>query len=566
VTDKAPPSNGKDRAATPPRAATARPAEKASTAGTSAAAKAQPPTAAKVIKPGLTKPAAATVPKPPATPRATTVGTAAKSNPTGSATPQPPRLAASSDKIARTPIARPANGKATTSPAAPVRPPAASSIPRAAAAKPTGRAVLGAGEPYPPLSEGLVDAAAAGKANKHLTPRSPRTALEPDTVALPPSRRSKRARHPFIVIGNAIITLFILVAVVAAFALVIGKQRFDAPGPLAEDKVVNIPRGSGIRDISDVLMREGVIDQSWVFLGGVLALKAREDLKAGEYQFKAHASLRDVVATIVDGRVVAHQLTIPEGLTSEQIVARLLDDDVLTGNIKEIPREGSLLPDTYNFNRGVTREQIIQRMQQAQQRVLKEVWDRHSPDLPMKTPEQLVVLASLVEKETGKPEERTRVAAVFVNRLKQKMRLQSDPTIIYGLVGGKGTLGRAIMKSEIEQPTPYNTYQIDGLPPGPIANPGRASLEAAANPARTRELYFAADGTGGHAFAETYEQHQKNVARLRAMEAGDQRDQAPAEAQPTQAAPAPTAAAPQQRRTPARHNQNTQNQNSQTAR
>ena len=173
---------------------------------------------------------------------------------------------------------------------------------------------------------------------------------------------------------------------------------------------------------------------------------------------------------------------------------------------------------------------MIQRMQQAQQRVVQEIWDRRSPDLPIKTPDQLVVLASLVEKETGKPEERTRVAAVFVNRLKQKMRLQSDPTIIYGLVGGKGTLGRPIMKSEIDQPTPYNTYLIDGLPPGPIANPGRASLEAAANPARTRELYFVADGTGGHAFAETYEQHQKNVARLRSIET-DQKDQAPLDAQ-----------------------------------
>ena len=218
-----------------------------------------------------------------------------------------------------------------------------------------------------------------------------------------------------------------------------------------------------------------------------------------------------------------------------------MDDDILTGKIKEIPREGTLLPDTYNFTRGMTREQIIQRMQQAQQRVLKEVWDRHSPDLPIKTPEQLVTLASLVEKETGKPEERTRVAAVFVNRLKQKMRLQSDPTIIYGLVGGKGTLGRPIMKSEIEQPTPYNTYEIDGLPPGPIANPGRASLEAAANPARTRELYFVADGTGGHVFSETYEQHQKNVARLRVMEAGDQKDQAPADAQPAASPPAAAA-------------------------
>ncbi|MGC1350439.1 MAG: endolytic transglycosylase MltG [Xanthobacteraceae bacterium] len=372
------------------------------------------------------------------------------------------------------------------------------------------------------------------------------------------SRRSKRARHPFVVIGNAIITLFVLLAIVAGAALVLGKQRFDAPGPLPEDRVVNIQRDSSIRDISDVLAREGVIDQPWVFIGGVLALKARQDLKAGEYQFKAHASLRDVVATIIEGRVVAHQLTVPEGLTSEQIVARLLDDDVLTGNIKEIPREGSLLPDTYNYNRGVTRELIIQRMQQAQQRLLKEVWDRHSPDLPIKTPEQLVVLASLVEKETGKPEERTRVAAVFVNRLKQKMRLQSDPTIIYGLVGGKGTLGRPIMKSEIDQPTPYNTYQIDGLPPGPIANPGRASLEAAANPARTRELYFVADGTGGHAFAETYEQHQKNVARLRTMESdqrSDQKDQAAEGQTPPmpQAVAAPPAPA---RRTPTRHNQN----------
>jgi UPF0755 protein len=157
-------------------------------------------------------------------------------------------------------------------------------------------------------------------------------------------------------------------------------------------------------------------------------------------------------------------------------------------------------------------------MQQDQRRVLQEVWERRSPDLPIRTPEQLVTLASIIEKETGKAEERTRVSAVFVNRLRQKMKLQSDPTIIYGLVGGRGSLGRPIMKNEIEQPTPYNTYVIDGLPPGPIANPGRASLEAAANPARTKELYFVADGTGGHAFADNIEQHQKNVARLRSLE------------------------------------------------
>lgn len=397
--------------------------------------------------------------------------------------------------------------------------------------------------------------APASSDGKLITPRSPRLALEPETVEAPP-RRSKTARHPLVIIGNAVITLFVLLAIGGGVGLFLGKQRFDAPGPLQQDRIVNIPHGVGIRDIADVLSHEGVIDQPWVFIGGVMVLKAREGLKAGEYQFKAHASIRDVVETIVDGNVVTHQISIPEGLTSEQIVARLMDDDILTGNIREIPREGSLLPDTYNFTRGTTREQMIQRMQSAQQRVLKEIWDHRSPDLPLKSPEQLVVLASLIEKETAKPDERTRVAAVFVNRLKQKMRLQSDPTIIYGLVGGKGTLGRPILRSEIDQPTPYNTYQIDGLPPGPITNPGRASLEAAANPARTRELYFVADGTGGHLFAETYEQHQKNVARLRSIES-DQKDQAPAEAATAAPAPvaapastaAPAAAAPAPRRT-----------------
>ena len=356
-----------------------------------------------------------------------------------------------------------------------------------------------------------------------------------------PTRRSRRARHPLVVAGNAVISLFLILAVAAGYLLYVGKQRFEAPGPLQEDRIVDIPHGSGIRDISDLLTREGVIDQRWVFIGGVLLLKAHEGLKAGEYQFKAHASLSNVVTTISEGKVVIHQISIPEGLTSEQIVARLMDDDVLTGNINEIPAEGSMLPNTYNFTRDMTRAQLIVHMQHAQQRLIKEVWDRRAPDLPLKTPEQLVILASLIEKETAKPEERTRIAAVFVNRLKQKMRLQSDPTIIYGLVGGKGTLGRPIMKSEIDQPTPYNTYQIDGLPPGPITNPGRASLEAAANPARTRDLYFVADGNGGHVFAETYEQHQKNVLRLRQLEAA-QKDQNPADAQPP--APAQAVAAP----------------------
>jgi len=315
--------------------------------------------------------------------------------------------------------------------------------------------------------------------------------------------------------------VLVVISIAVGAGLFIGKQRFEAPGPLPEDKVVNIPRGLGIRDIADLLQREGVINQPYVFMGGVIALKARGELKYGEYQFSKQSSVADVVETITEGKVVQHAFTVPEGLTSEQIVARLLENEVLTGQIKEIPREGTLLPETYRFTRGMTREQIIQRMQQAHRRVLQEVWERRIQDLPVKTPEQLVTLASIVEKETGKPDERTRVAAVFVNRLKTKMRLQSDPTIIYGLTGGKGSLGRPILRSEIEQATPYNTYVVDGLPPGPIANPGRASLEAAANPARTKELYFVADGSCGHVFSDNYAEHQKNVSRLRGIEHGN---------------------------------------------
>jgi len=351
-------------------------------------------------------------------------------------------------------------------------------------------------------------------------PRSPRAALEPERI-LSPQHRSKRVRHPLVIVGNAIFMVLIVISVAVGGALFVGKQRFDAPGPLAADKVVNIPRGLGIKEIADVLQREGVIDQPWVFMGGVIALKARGELKYGEYQFIKHASLTDVVDTIIENKVVQHSVTIAEGLTSEQIVARLLENTSLSGQIKEIPREGTLLPETYNFTLGMPRDQIIQRMQAAHKRVLAEVWEHRAQDIPIKSQEQLVTMASIVEKETGKPDERSRVASVFMNRLKSKMRLQSDPTIIYGLTGGKGALGRPILRSEIDQHTPYNTYVIDGLPPGPIANPGRASLEAAANPARTKDLYFVADGIGGHAFAENYDQHQKNVVKLRAIERGD---------------------------------------------
>jgi UPF0755 protein len=364
-----------------------------------------------------------------------------------------------------------------------------------------------------------------------------------------PDRPSRRARHPLVIIGNAIFTIILILGIAGGVAYSVGKSRIDAPGPLPQDKIVNIPRGLGLRDIADVLARENVIDQPWFFIGGVVVLKAREDLKYGEYNFKKNTSLREAIETIVEGKVIQHAVTIPEGLTSEQIIARLAEVDFLSGNIREVPKEGSLLPETYSFPRGTSREQAIQRMQQAHRRVLQEVWERRASDVAVATPEQLVTLASIVEKETGKPDERTRVAAVFSNRLKQKMRLQSDPTIIYGLVGGKGTLGRPIMKSEIEQATPYNTYVIPGLPPGPIANPGRSALEAVANPARTKELYFVADGTGGHAFAENLQQHQQNVSRLRQFEQQVRTNTAPAEtampfAQPAPVVPAPPTPAP----------------------
>src|ERR1700687_4601910 len=396
-----------------------------------------------------------------------------------------------------------------------------------------------------------------------ISPRSRRAALEPEQVP-PPPKRSERARNPFVVIGNAVITIVLFLMIGAGAAYVYGKQKIEAPGPLQEDKIVNIPARAGMTDIADILQREGVIDNNrWAFIGSVFALKARSELKTGEYSFQKTASLRDVVGTMVEGTVVQHAVTIPEGLTSEQIVARLSDNDIFAGSVREVPREGTLLPETYKFPRGTTRDQVIQRMQQTQKRVLAEIWERRNPDIPVKTPDQLVTLASIVEKETGKADERSRVAAVFVNRLRQRIKLQSDPTIIYGLVGGKGTLGRPIKRSEIQQPSPYNTYVVDGLPPGPSANPGRASLEAAANPARTRDLFFVADGTGGHAFPETYDQHQKNVAKLRTMEKTIQNDtvepvddaQPPAAAAPTDAAtgatPPPKPAAQKRPRTAA---------------
>ncbi|HEY9214101.1 MAG TPA: endolytic transglycosylase MltG [Ancylobacter sp.] len=351
------------------------------------------------------------------------------------------------------------------------------------------------------------------------TPAAPPTPPPvPNPPAKPDRRASKRANHPLVVAGSMVFTLLLVAILLGGGALWVGKARYDAPGPLAQDTAVVIPGESGLMDIADLLVAKGVIEDKWVFVAAALGTRSSGRLKAGEYEFDKAASPRQVLATLVSGKVLEYNVTIPEGLTSDQIVERLNEVAELSGAVRQVPREGSLMPDTYKITRGTSREDMLRRMARTQQVTLQEIWEKRDPTLPLKSPEELVILASIVEKETGQADERPQVAAVFVNRLNKKMKLQSDPTIIYGLVRGKGRLDRPITRSDITTPTPFNTYAIPGLPPGPIGNPGRASLEATANPAKTRDIYFVADGTGGHAFAESLDQHNKNVNRWRQLE------------------------------------------------
>ncbi|MGP0059023.1 MAG: endolytic transglycosylase MltG [Beijerinckiaceae bacterium] len=345
------------------------------------------------------------------------------------------------------------------------------------------------------------------------TLQSPHEALYPETPPPPPPHR----RRPRLSAVSGFLSFLLLVAVASFFALLWAENRLHEPGPLTSDKVVFIERGA-VFDILSTLESEGVIDSA-IFVNAALWMEGRrESVKAGEYLFHAKASIHDVIDTLISGKEILHKVTIPEGLTSEQIVQLLRNSDVLVGDIREAPKEGSLLPETYKVARGMSRSDLVRKMQDDQKHVLEQIWARRTNDLPLHSPYELVTLASIVEKETGKADERPRVARVFLNRLQKRMRLQSDPTIVYGIVGGRGTLGRPISRAELDKPTSYNTYIIDGLPPGPIANPGRAALEAVANPSLTQELYFVADGTGGHAFAESLEQHNRNVQRWRQIE------------------------------------------------
>jgi UPF0755 protein len=375
------------------------------------------------------------------------------------------------------------------------------------------------------------------------SPRSPIEALQPQAAPPPPEPPRKPRREGLSRISG-FLSFILIGAVVGVVAFAGALREAKKPGPLAADKVVVISRDDEAEgaSIADQLEKAGVIESTLWFNLVVMADGARGKLKRGEYLFKEHASLREVEDTLVFGKPVQHKMTIPEGLTSQQVVQKLRADESLVGEIREVPREGSILPDTYFFQRGETRETLLSRMERAQNKVVDEIWQSRATNLPIKSPGELITLASIVEKETGKADERPRVAGVFVNRLGKRMKLQSDPTIVYGLVGGKGTLDHPISKSELEQATPYNTYVIEGLPPGPIANPGKAALEAAANPSHTKELYFVADGTGGHAFAETLDQHLKNVDHWRQIEkdAKESKDRVAPDLIPAPAATQPT--------------------------
>jgi len=313
-----------------------------------------------------------------------------------------------------------------------------------------------------------------------------------------------------------------IVLLAAGGAVLYGIEHFERAGPLPVDRVVYIPPGSGLADIVAELEGAGVIEEPLIFRLGTRALGASRRLQAGEYLFPAGVSMREAVALLVSGRTIVHRLTLPEGTTSAEAVALVADAEPLVGGIEAIPSEGSLLPETYYFARGDTRSDLITRMAAAQKVLLAELWPARSGNLPISTQEEAVILASIVEKETAVAEERPLIASVFVNRLRKGMRLQSDPTVVYGLTDGKRPLGRALTRADLQVPTPYNTYLIDGLPPGPIANPGRASLAAVIDPAKSDYLYFVADGSGGHAFAKTLAEHNRNVAKWRRI----RRDQA----------------------------------------
>jgi len=318
--------------------------------------------------------------------------------------------------------------------------------------------------------------------------------------------------------GRVVAFIFVL-GVLGIMAFVWVGLSLTAPGPLTDKKIVQIPRGDDRAAMAAFLQEQGVISGTRLFsaTAAIDEQLRHVHLKTGEYEFAAGASIADVIAALSRGDFVKYKITIPEGWTSQMVVNRLNDQEELDGPVSAVPAEGSLLPETYIVTRGYPRDKLLADMASAQDKLMEGEVARLSPEGVIKTKTELLTLASIVEKETGVADERPLVAAVFLNRLKQHMRLQSDPTVIYGIVGGKGKLDHPITRDELDGETAYNTYVIDGLPPGPIANPGKAAIEAVLNPANVSYIYFVANGSGGHAFASTLDEHNANVKKWRAL-------------------------------------------------
>lgn len=355
-----------------------------------------------------------------------------------------------------------------------------------------------------------------GDGQTRIIPKSPKEALRPERVPLPP-RRSREARSQLVIFLNFVMTIITFMAVAAVALVYYAFREYQQPGPLDADTTFIVREGAGISEIADGLERRNIISNARVFKTVTRFLGDDQKSRHGEYAVSAHASMMEIMDVLKSGKSIQYSVTLPEGLTVKQVFKRLADDPNLDGDLpNELPAEGSLRPDTYKFTRGSKRATVLAQMLTAQERILDEVWQKRDKDLPLASKEEMVILASIVEKETGKADERPQVASVFLNRIRKGMRLQSDPTIVYGLFGGDGKPSdRELTRADVEKSTPYNTYRIDGLPPTPIANPGRAALEAVANPSRTDYFYFVADGSGGHAFATTLDEHNENVRRWR---------------------------------------------------
>ncbi|MDA0228709.1 MAG: endolytic transglycosylase MltG [Proteobacteria bacterium] len=320
---------------------------------------------------------------------------------------------------------------------------------------------------------------------------------------------------------RALIWIVVSTAVVAAVILAVWiylDQNFESANGLESPRTVILAPGSGVWDIAEALYAAGVLEDPNVFALGIWRSGHGGALKAGEYEFQPGITPREAMEILLAGKALDYRLTIPEGLTSAEIMRLLEDAEALDGDVTEIPREGALLPETYFYRRGDSRADMIRRMEAGMQSALAELWPNRAEGLPFDTPEQALVLASIVEKETARTDERRQVAGVFVNRLRNNMRLQSDPTVIFAVTGGDVALGRPLSKADLAFDSPFNTYRHSGLPPEPIAHPGRGSLAAVLNPLATDALYFVADGSGGHAFAATLEEHNKNVARWRKLQ------------------------------------------------